>query len=76
VVTHDPDVGTRLGRAVTIRDGRVGAEGREGREFAVVAGDGTVQLPPAMLDLYPPGTLFSVEEEDGTLNFRADPGRG
>jgi hypothetical protein len=57
---------------VTIRDGRVGAEGREGREFAVVAGDGTVQLPPAMLDLYPPGTLFSVEEEDGTLNFRPD----
>jgi putative ABC transport system ATP-binding protein len=72
VVTHDPEVGTRLGRAVTIRDGRVGAEGREGREFAVVAGDGTVQLPPAMLDLYPPGTLFSVEEEDGTLSFRPD----
>jgi len=28
VVTHDAQVGERLGRAVTIRDGRVGAEGR------------------------------------------------
>jgi len=72
VVTHDPEVGARMGRAVTIRDGRVGAEGREGREFAVVAGDGTVQLPPAMLELYPPGTLFSVEEVAGTITFAAD----
>jgi len=72
VVTHDPDVGPRLGRAVTIRDGRVGAEGREGREFAVVAGDGTVQLPPAMLELYPPGTLFSVEEGSGAITFATD----
>jgi hypothetical protein len=44
--------------------------------LTVATGDGTVQLPPAMLDLYPPGTLLSVEEEDGTLNVRADPGRG
>jgi ABC-type lipoprotein export system ATPase subunit len=70
-VTHDPEVGERLGRVVTIRDGRVGAEGRDGREFAVVAGDGTVQLPPAMLDSYPPGTLFSVEEVDGQVVFAA-----
>ena len=41
VVTHDAEVGARLGRAVTIRDGRVGAEGRDGQDFAVVAGDGT-----------------------------------
>jgi ABC-type lipoprotein export system ATPase subunit len=73
VVTHDPDVGTRLGRVVTIRDGRVGAEGRAGREFAVVAGDGTVQLPPTMLDAYPPGTLFTVEESNGTIQFAANP---
>src|SRR5690349_6044855 len=55
VVTHDSDVGTRLGRAVTIRDGRVGAEGRDGQDFAVVAGDGTVQLPPEVLGNFPPG---------------------
>ncbi|MDP9797328.1 ABC-type lipoprotein export system ATPase subunit [Catenuloplanes nepalensis] len=67
VVTHDPDVGARLGRAITIRDGRVGAEGRDGQEFAVVAGDGTVQLPPAMLESYPPGTLLAVESVDGQV---------
>ena len=50
-------VGDRLGRAVTIRDGRVGAEGRGGQDFAVVAGDGTVQLPPDTLDVLPPGSL-------------------
>jgi ABC-type lipoprotein export system ATPase subunit len=70
VVTHDADVGARLGRAVTIRDGRVGAEGRGGQDFAVVAGDGTVQLPPEVLTSYPPGTLFTVEhDENGTVSF-------
>jgi ABC-type lipoprotein export system ATPase subunit len=70
VVTHDAEIGARLGRMVTIRDGRVGAEGRDGRDFAVVAGDGTVQLPPAVLDRYPEGTLFTVvEEPDGRVIF-------
>jgi ABC-type lipoprotein export system ATPase subunit len=69
VVTHDDHVGARLGRAVTIRDGRVGAEGRDGRDFAVVAGDGTVQLPPDVLGSYPPGTLFTVEHVDGEVTL-------
>jgi putative ABC transport system ATP-binding protein len=69
VVTHDAEVGTHLGRAVTIRDGRVGAEGRGGQDFAVVAGDGTVQLPPEVLGLYPPGTLFTVDHADGTVSL-------
>jgi putative ABC transport system ATP-binding protein len=70
VVTHDAEVGARLGRAVTIRDGRVGAEGRDGQDFAVVAGDGTIQLPPEVLGLYPPGTLFTVEhDEDGQVSL-------
>ncbi|MGK5740620.1 ABC transporter ATP-binding protein [Micromonospora sp. URMC 103] len=71
VVTHDAEVGARLGRAVTIRDGRVGAEGRDGRDFAVVAGDGTVQLPPETLEAFPPGTLFAVEHTDGSVTLRA-----
>jgi ABC-type lipoprotein export system ATPase subunit len=71
VVTHDGDVGTRLGRAVTIRDGRVGAEGRDGQDFAVVAGDGTVQLPPEVLGNFPPGTLFTVEHIDGSVTLVA-----
>ena len=69
VVTHDQEVGARLGRAVTIRDGRVGAEGRDGQDFAVVAGDGTVQLPPELLSMFPPGTLFTVDHEDGTVSL-------
>ncbi|REF36205.1 ABC transporter ATP-binding protein [Thermasporomyces composti] len=70
VVTHDPEVGTRLGRVVTIRDGRVGAEGRDGQDFAVVAGDGTVQLPPEILGEFPPGTLFLVDQdEDGSVRL-------
>src|SRR5204863_8915788 len=75
VVTHDADVGTRLGRAVTIRDGRVGAEGRDGQDFAVVAGDGTVQLPPEVLGDFPPGPLFTVDRTARTVSFAlsADP---
>jgi putative ABC transport system ATP-binding protein len=69
VVTHDAEVGTRLGRAVTIRDGRVGAEGRDGKDFAVVAGDGTIQLPPEVLGEFPPGTLFSVDQVDGAVSL-------
>ncbi len=67
VVTHDGEVGERLGRAVTIRDGRVGAEGRGGQDFAVVAGDGSVQLPPEVLGEFPPGTLFTVDRTDGAV---------
>jgi ABC-type lipoprotein export system ATPase subunit len=69
VVTHDAVVGARFGRAVTIRDGRVGAEGRDGRDFAVVAGDGTVQLPPEVLGEFPPGTLFTVDRSDGVVTL-------
>jgi ABC-type lipoprotein export system ATPase subunit len=69
VVTHDPEVGARLGRVVTIRDGRVGAEGRDGQDFAVVAGDGTVQLPPEVLGDFPPGTLFTVDRSDGSVTL-------
>jgi putative ABC transport system ATP-binding protein len=69
VVTHDSEVGERLGRAVTIRDGRVGAEGRGGQDFAVVAGDGTVQLPPEVLGDFPPGTLFTVDRTNGSVSL-------
>jgi putative ABC transport system ATP-binding protein len=72
VVTHDPEVGTQLGRVVTIRDGRVGAEGRDGQDFAVVAGDGTVQLPPEILGEFPPGTLFLVDHDDGAVRLRSE----
>jgi putative ABC transport system ATP-binding protein len=68
VVTHDPAVSDRMGRTVTIRDGRVGAEGRRGEDFAVVGRDGTVHLTQEVLQLLPPGSLVGVEpQEDGTV---------
>ncbi len=68
VVTHDPDVGARMGRQVTIRDGRVGAEGQLGEEFALVGRDGSVHLPPEVLAVLPPGTRLRVHPlEDGTV---------
>jgi ABC-type lipoprotein export system ATPase subunit len=59
-VTHDPDVAGRLPRTVTIRDGRVGAEGRSGEEYAVVGRDGSLTLPPDVLERVPPGSLLRV----------------
>jgi putative ABC transport system ATP-binding protein len=68
VVTHDPEVGARMGRTVTIRDGRVGAEGQLGEEFALVGRDGSVHLPPEILALLPPGTRLRVHATaDGTV---------
>ena len=57
-----------MGRTVTIRDGRVGAEGRRGEDYAVVGRDGTVHLPQEVLRMLPPGTLVGVEPQpDGTV---------
>jgi putative ABC transport system ATP-binding protein len=68
VVTHDPDVSRQVTRTVTIRDGRVGAEGRRGEDYAVVGRDGTVHLPQEVLRMLPPGTLVGVEPQpDGTV---------
>jgi putative ABC transport system ATP-binding protein len=57
VVTHDQQLGRAFGRTVTIRDGRVGAEGYAGEDYLLVARDGYVQIPPDLLDALPPGTL-------------------
>jgi ABC-type lipoprotein export system ATPase subunit len=74
MVTHDPQVGARMGRTVTIRDGRVGAEGRLGEEYAVVGRDGTVSLPPEVLAKLAPGTLLRVHTQpDGTVLLRPTP---
>jgi ABC-type lipoprotein export system ATPase subunit len=65
VVTHDPEVAARLPRTVTIRDGRIGGEGRSGTEFAVVTADGFVPLPAHLREELPPGTLLRLERTDG-----------
>ncbi len=69
-VTHDPEVAARLGRTVTIRDGRVGAEGRRGSEYAVVGRDGLLQLPADVLHLLPPDALVEVLRETDGVRLR------
>ncbi len=64
IVTHDPEVASRLPRTVTIRDGRIGGEGRSGEEYAVVTADGFLPLPGHVLDDLPPGTLVRLERDD------------
>lgn len=66
LVTHDPQVAAVLPRTVTIRDGRVGAEGRGGEEFAVVSADGALPLSGAALQQFPPGALVRLHLEGDT----------
>ncbi len=73
VVTHDPQVAGWAPRTVTIRDGRVGAEGRLGEEFAVVSLDGSLPLPAEALRTFPPGSLVRVSASDGTWTLQPAP---
>jgi putative ABC transport system ATP-binding protein len=70
LVTHDPHVAAVTPRTVTIRDGRVGAEGREGTEYAIVGRDGTLQIPREFSDLLPPGALVRLHRREGLLELR------
>ena len=70
VVTHDPLVAGYFPRTVTIRDGRVGAEGRHGEEFAVVDGSGSIQLPPDVLDILAPNTRVRVIRRPDGVELR------
>jgi ABC-type lipoprotein export system ATPase subunit len=70
-VTHDDEVAAAVPRTVTIRDGRVGAEGHRGQDYAVVGRDGAVQLPPDVLDVLPPGTLVRLRRSEDGVELRA-----
>jgi ABC-type lipoprotein export system ATPase subunit len=72
LVTHDPAVAGSLARTITIRDGRVGAEGRLGTQYAVVDGSGSVQLPPEILELFPPQTRLIVERHGDGIALRPE----
>jgi putative ABC transport system ATP-binding protein len=69
LVTHDPEVGLRLGRTVTMRGGRVGAEGRRGEQFSVIDKDGSVHLPEELLGEWSPGTLVRITRDDDGLRL-------
>jgi ABC-type lipoprotein export system ATPase subunit len=70
LITHDPNVAAALPRTITIRDGRIASEGRSGEEFAVVASDGSLPLPPHLSERLPPGTLVRViESDDGQIQL-------
>ncbi len=71
VVTHDPLVASAMDRTLTMRDGRVGAQGRYGRQLAVIGRDGSVQLPADVQDLLPPGSLAQVIRREHGVELRA-----
>ena len=72
VVTHDAEVAAAMDRTVTIRDGRVSAEGRGGAEYAVVGPTGSLHLPAHALDVLPPGARVVVEVEGRPGGAEAD----
>ncbi|MFF0345403.1 ABC transporter ATP-binding protein [Kribbella sp. NPDC004875] len=69
LVTHDPEVAATLPRTITIRDGRIASEGRSGEEYAVVAVDGSLPLPPHVAELLPAGTLVQVTTDNGEIRI-------
>jgi len=64
VVTHQPEVADTFPRTVTMKGGRVGAEGRDGAEYVVVGAEGVLHLPAHLSAEWPQGTLVRIEPED------------
>ena len=63
VVTHQAEVSASFPRTITMRGGRIGAEGRSGSNFAVVGEEGLLHLPTELVEQWPPGTLVRVEAD-------------
>jgi putative ABC transport system ATP-binding protein len=70
MVTHDPEVAGRMPRSITIRNGRIGSEGRNGFDFAVVDEDGAVHIPDDLAADFPAGRLVAFEQAEGGLLLR------
>ncbi|MFC6287079.1 ABC transporter ATP-binding protein [Nocardioides sp. GCM10027113] len=64
VVTHQPEVAATFPRTVTMKGGRVGAEGRDGAEYVVIGAEGVVHLPAHLAAEWPQGTLVRIEPDD------------
>ena len=81
LVTHDPEVAAAMPRSITIRNGRIGSEGRHGFDFGVVDEDGAVHIPDDLAERFPAGTLVRFEDTaDGLLLLAVEshdePGEG
>jgi putative ABC transport system ATP-binding protein len=70
VVTHDPAVAATFERTLSMRDGRVGGEGRDGTELSVVGADGSIALTAEALEVLPPGRYARVEVTDEGILLR------
>jgi ABC-type lipoprotein export system ATPase subunit len=70
VVTHDAEVGARLGRAVSMRYGRIGLEEEADEDFVVIGRDGSVHLPDDLFAEWPAGTQVVVEREGDSVRLR------
>ena len=64
VVTHQPEVASTFPRTITMKGGRVGAEGRSGSEYVVIGEEGVLHLPTHVAAEWPPGTLVRIEPEE------------
>ncbi|MFN8191689.1 MAG: ATP-binding cassette domain-containing protein [Nocardioidaceae bacterium] len=64
VVTHQPEVAATFPRTITMKGGRVGAEGRAGTEYVVVGEEGVLHLPSHVAAEWPAGTLVRIEPMD------------
>ncbi|MFN8196093.1 MAG: ATP-binding cassette domain-containing protein [Nocardioidaceae bacterium] len=76
VVTHQPEVAATFPRTITMKGGRVGAEGRDGSEYVVIGEEGVLHLPSHVAAEWPPGTLVRIEpaDLDSLLLSRPDDG--
>ena len=71
LVTHDPEVAAKMPRSITIRNGRIGSEGRRGFDFGVVDEDGAVHIPDDLATRFPAGTLVQFEDTPEGVLLRA-----
>jgi ABC-type lipoprotein export system ATPase subunit len=70
VVSHDPATAAIADRSLSIRDGRIVEERRDGEDGFVVGRGGWLQLPPALLARVGIGERARAEIVDGALIVR------
>jgi putative ABC transport system ATP-binding protein len=76
VVTHQPEVAETFPRTITMKGGRVGAEGRDGSEYVVIGAEGVLHLPSHFATEWPQGTLVRIEPEELDRLVVSKPGEG